>query len=465
VGGPRSGRSTALRTLALAAAAAPPDPPLHVYVIDGAGALAGLRGLPNIEAVLAVHDLERAERLLRRLGGEISTRQGSGPQTFGVSADVVLLIDGWEALVATWNEVDHGRMLDQLISLLRDGPAVGVQAAISGGRSLLTGTVSSLLAERVVLRFADPADAMLAGVAAARLGDPQPPGRGLWLTPDRPEPAQIQVAVVDPADEMAAHHAGSEQYGGSEQHGDADRSERPGWRIRELLPRLEYQQMLTWPEPAMAAKSPALGRRVVPIGIGGDDAAVFSLDLDAGPVTLLIGPPGSGRSSALSCIQAGLSRQGEPVLRVSLTGGNRSVDEISALLRKHPDATVLVDDVPSADRRADGSAAETVGEMLAAHARSAPSPSTAAQIRSGRLVIACTATEVLTAFHGLLTVARNCRSGLLLGRSAPGDGEVFGLRLGARPAGPPGRALLVQGGQVSTVQLALPPPVLPPAER
>jgi S-DNA-T family DNA segregation ATPase FtsK/SpoIIIE len=129
-----------------------------------------------------------------------------------------------------------------------------------------------------------------------------------------------------------------------------------------------------------------------------------------------------------------------------------------ALLRGHPTAIVLVDDVPSADRRADGSASDAVGEMLVAHVRSAVRQPT------GRLVIACTATEVLTAYHGLLTVARNCRSGLLLGRSAPGDGEVLGLRLGARPAGPPGRALLVQGGQVSTVQLAMPPQVLPPAE-
>ncbi len=81
------------------------------------------------------------------------------------------------ALTSSWSDVDHGRLLDELTALLRDGPAVGLHVAISGGRSLLTGATSSLLAERLVLRFADPADALLAGLPATRGNGVQPPGR------------------------------------------------------------------------------------------------------------------------------------------------------------------------------------------------------------------------------------------------------------------------------------------------
>jgi hypothetical protein len=72
---------------------------------------------------------------------------------------------------------------------------------------------------------------------------------------------------------------------------------------------------------------------------------------------------------------------------------------------------------------------------------------------------------VVTAYAGILAELRARRTGLLLGALGPGDAEGFGLRLPPRPAGPPGRGLLVVRGRAVTVQVALPsaPPGRPEA--
>jgi S-DNA-T family DNA segregation ATPase FtsK/SpoIIIE len=538
-GGPRSGRTTTLLTLARAAAAEPRqrDVPLgertvadlHLYVIDGAGGLSALRTVPLVEAVIAVQDSERVDRLLRLLSAEIDARQsdplrGSPGPSPSRWPDIVLLIDGWETLTSHWSTVDHGRPIDQLTAVLRDGPAVGVVAAISGGRNLLTGNVSALLTERVVLRFADPADAVLAGVPPSRSSGPQPAGRGLVIGPRFPDAAEIQVALgeIDPAGHVL-------RSGGS----SPDRCEavvRPpvsqsSWQIPELPRRLDHHQLLdAWQRESWVTKSPTDGHRL-PIGIGGDEARVLELDLDAAPITLVVGPAGSGRTSVLRGLAYGLARLGEPGLWISLTqfgepqgrvgptgagssgtettgaglggagptgtglggagptgtglggagptgtglGGAGSAEDPAA----YPTRTVagLAAELAKHPTRTvlvddtsgaaiPGSRADELGDLVAAHAG------------GRRLVIATSAPELLGAYRGLLGLARTSRSGLLLnpggigGLSGQGELEVFGLRPERRPPGPPGRALLIQNGRAVSIQLALPPPVgklaLPP---
>jgi S-DNA-T family DNA segregation ATPase FtsK/SpoIIIE len=385
------------------------------------------------------------------------------------------------------------------MSLLRDGLAVGVYAAISGGRTLLTGAVSSLLADRVVLRFADPADALLAGVPVARTGGSQPAGRGLFVSPDLSTAAEIQVAMAPDRQPRIGKSlgAGARSGSGSPQVADqaapgtdraasgTDQAARRQWLLPALPQRLEYHQLISaTPEQATTerpgarsqtqtpnqahrylqtqARDHAHRERSIPIGLGGDDAAPLYLDLESAPVTLLIGPPGSGRSSTLRCIAEGLRRCDAPVLMVS--GVDHSDARLAAVLSEHPGATVLVDDVQPADALS-GDGAEVIGELLAAHVGSGRSPTEgAASARSrfaagtGRLVIASSAADVMAAYRGPLALARTARSGVILGSSTPGDGEVFGLRLSRRPPGPPGRALLVQAGRCSPIQLSLPPP-------
>ncbi len=52
--------------------------------------------------------------------------------------------------------------------LLRDGPAMGLVALVTGDRTLLTARVSALLPQLWSLRMVDPADLLMAGLSRAR---------------------------------------------------------------------------------------------------------------------------------------------------------------------------------------------------------------------------------------------------------------------------------------------------------
>jgi DNA segregation ATPase FtsK/SpoIIIE, S-DNA-T family len=616
-GGPRSGRTTALLTIARVTETVTARGELHIYALDGAGSLTELNHLHRVEAVIAVHDSERSERLLRLLSDEIGARQQDGPFLPGGDAspacrrpDIVLLIDGWEALVSSWNNVDHGRPIDQLTAVLRDGTAVGVYAAVTGGRSLLTGAVGALLTERVVLRFADPADAVLAGVPTSQLSRSQPPGRGLFIGPRFPDAVELQVAHSDPhrsAADIGRSGAGAvrplavwtspgvpvtrsdraplaapvqtpDERGSAAVGRSRDRrSRRPvqppasrlSWRLPELPRRLEYSQLMdAWRvHPASPGAPIDPDRLCVPIGIGGDEALPVTLDLDSTPITLVVGPAGSGRTTALHCIADGLRRAGEPMVWVCLAGAPRrtriagptpipgrpprvlgthhsapdpdTVNPHAQLARITPGAHLAspmndhvfpvpqaapagqVSDCAPAKLRAprpngdesrlngrapyphrepwidgqglfddgrfafingdtpfiDGAeptAAAALAVVLAARPTATvlvddtmptgiPGPVQdqvadllTSRVGSGRMVVASSGAELLGAYRGLLSIAKTGRSGVLLSPGAPGEAEVFGLRPSHRPAGPPGRALLVDAGQAIPVQLALP---------
>jgi DNA segregation ATPase FtsK/SpoIIIE, S-DNA-T family len=76
IGGARSGRSTALRTIAGALAQSVPARDLNIYGLDcGNGALLPLTTLPHTGAVVQRSEVERASRLLERLTQEVTRRQ------------------------------------------------------------------------------------------------------------------------------------------------------------------------------------------------------------------------------------------------------------------------------------------------------------------------------------------------------------------------------------------------------
>ncbi|MGA9749904.1 MAG: FtsK/SpoIIIE domain-containing protein, partial [Nocardioides sp.] len=76
IGGPRSGRSTAMRTLAGALADQVGVRDLHVYGLDcGNGSLLGLSNLPHTGAVVSRTQVDRASRLLSRLVSVVEERQ------------------------------------------------------------------------------------------------------------------------------------------------------------------------------------------------------------------------------------------------------------------------------------------------------------------------------------------------------------------------------------------------------
>nr|BFF21563.1 hypothetical protein GCM10025730_50840 [Promicromonospora thailandica] len=212
IGAPGSGRSTALRTTAFAAAAALPVADLHLYAIDcGNGALAVLDELPHTGAVVQRGQSDRTGRLLARLRAELARRQqvlaaGSfanvteqrehaGPGT--ALPRVLVLIDRWESFVSSYGEVDGGALVDAVQELLRDGASAGIHLLVAGDRSLLSSRMSVLTDDALVLRLTDRFDYGMVGINHKKLPEEIPPGRAFRSGSG----LEVQVAVLgdDPA--------------------------------------------------------------------------------------------------------------------------------------------------------------------------------------------------------------------------------------------------------------------------
>ncbi|HEX5561361.1 MAG TPA: FtsK/SpoIIIE domain-containing protein, partial [Nocardioidaceae bacterium] len=294
----RSGRTTLLRTIAATAADRHSPTDLALYAIDSGGGLAGLDALPHSGAVVPVDDTERTARLLRRLTEEVGRRQKllAANGSLDSLPRLLLLIDGWEALQHTHEDVDMGKALDLVPQLVRSGPGVGLLTVVSGERGVLTGQLGSSLPLRVVLRLADPTDAVIAGVPPREVPKDLPPGRG-HLVRDR-SARLLQVAV--PGDDVSGtSHAGA---------------------VDEIARRaacLPGSPPFTVPAmPTAVAQDAVTGTDAarpgfVPVGLGDEDVSVVGFDLAVdGRKLVVAGHPGSGRSTALLTIARGLLSQG-----------------------------------------------------------------------------------------------------------------------------------------------------------
>jgi S-DNA-T family DNA segregation ATPase FtsK/SpoIIIE len=513
-GSARSGRSTALRTIAgsIAAHASPSD--VHLHAVDcGSGALLPLVAMPHCGAVVTRDQLDRVERLLIRLRAEIGRRQQLLAEAGHASLAeyrqaghrlpwLVFMLDRWEGFVAAFESYDYGRLIEALLQLLREGAAVGFRAVITSDRSGLLGQVSTVFDDRLLLRLSDPSDYGLAGFPLKGLPASMPPGRALsigdhgivehhiaLLSHDSSGPAQV-AALQAVARAVAAPHttpsgqrtvlydrpadpSGSSGEARPGTHtppaervrpGPADAQPvsggRSGWRW-EGEPPLRVDAL---PMRITAARALELDPFFTPpsplwalVGAGGDALAPRGLDLLAhGPGAVIAGPSRSGRSSALLTASHSLIDRGTPVIVVAPRRSPlRDLDGALAVLDGN--ATNLPELV--ADRH------HYVVLVDDAELINPDSPlGTALEevLKSGRdgdhgLLIAGTTGDLAVAYRGFVAETRKSRTGLLLAVQGQADGDIFSIRLPRGTAGgPPGRGFLVTTGNITPVQAALP---------
>jgi DNA segregation ATPase FtsK/SpoIIIE, S-DNA-T family len=438
----RSGRSSALRTLAASVARTLRPSDVHLHAIDGgSGGLQVLTCLPHTGVVASKDDPARGVRLLERLVEEIRRRRSVlGTHGFGSLVEqhahtspadrlpyLVLLVDSWEGVAAQWEAIDQGRPVDLLHELLREGPAVGLKAVVTGDRSLLLSRLMTHIPDRVILRLADPTDLMVAGVAASTVPTHQPAGRGL-----RPsDGAELQLAVVDRdatgPGQIAALRALAARLPQPTSDGSGSTS----------LLRLERLPHAVRMADLAPLRGPALDGAVL-IGLGGDHAGPVTLALRGG-AAVVAGPRRSGRSTALRTIAGELVRAGRRFAVVEA----QEAPWVAANLAEWPDSSILIDDV---ERFADTEMEDVLLRWFKDPRRS-----------SGSLVVAGTTSSLATTFRGLSVVARGSGQGILLNPTSYSDGDLLGVRLSAVPAGPgvPGRGLLVSDGSVTPIQVAI----------
>ena len=470
VGGPRSGRSQALRTMAGAIAQTVSPADVHLYALDcGNGALLPLDDLPHCGAVVQRIQTDRATRLLARLGQELARRQellaGGGyadldelrasvPESERLP-HVVMMIDRWEGFLGSLAELDGGKPLEQIHHFLREGASAGLHLVITGDRQLVNARMGSLVEDKISLRLPDRADYSLIGLQPRKMPEDVPEGRGF-----RSESGiELQFALL--ADDPSGQAQGAELrrlgQAAAERHADVPRSARP-FRVDVLPGRITFDEAWQLRDPELVGPLWAL------IGVGGDELDAVGFDLARTPAAMIGGPARSGRSTALLSVVESILRGGGEVVvaaprpsplrdlagregvRGVLTGTGLSEDELRPLIEDGDGPVVLV--IDDGELLKDVEAKDYLKSLqrtLADHQRA--------------IVLGGDSGEIGSGFSGWQVDLKG-RSGVVIAPQSTSDGELIGVRIPRSSVGadtPAGRVVANLGaGTLTTIQVPLP---------
>lgn len=340
MGSAGSGRTTALRSLAVGLARSSSPDEVHLQVIDGRGGLAALADLPHCGVVVEAEDTQRISRLLARLDSMVRDRKAELTARRAASVNelwaeepdtapphVVLMVNA---------SGDIGDLLGDVFQrLLKEGPRVGLTVCVAGDPSVFRTRLTQQLSHRLCLRLNDNGDGSLFDIPAKPGVQHLVPGRGIWAG-DRTE---VQVPVLVPDLTGRAQNAELARIAG-----ELPAATRvPPLRVDPLPTRIDLGAAL-----ALPGRPPA-GPHAL-LAVGGDTLGGLWIDLAAHPLVVIAGPRESGLSTAAATVMRGLIAQGNmPVLvtagptAASLGINVVGVGELDAAIDTAPDALVLDD--------------------------------------------------------------------------------------------------------------------------
>jgi S-DNA-T family DNA segregation ATPase FtsK/SpoIIIE len=466
-GAPRTGRSQLLRTIAGSIALTYSCADVHMYGIDcGNGALLPLADLPHCGAVVSRTQTERAVRLLRRLGDELSRRQellaGSGfadvnEQRAAVRpadrlAHVMVFLDRWEGFTTTLGELDAGRLTDIVTRILGEGASAGIHLVMTGDRSLLAGRISSMCEEKLVFKLAEKDDYALAGLRPRNMPDEVPPGRAFRTGSG----VEVQVALLARDVSGQGQAAALRDIAASCTARDVavGTLQRP-FRVDVLPSRVTFDE--AWNMRPSSGTTPLWAL----VGVGGDELTACGPDLASGvPAFVVAGPSKSGKSTILASMARSFLAAGTPVLLAAPQPSPlRSLEGRDGVLRVFTDDDIDEEEFTAALGSAGGRCAVLVDDaeiLRNCEAGGELSRIIARGTESGQaLVFAGDADGICMGFSGWQVDAKRARRGVLTAPQTLPEGDLVGVRLthgmlGGQPR--PGRCLLNVGdGKLVTV--------------
>lgn len=175
VGGPQTGKSTALGTLVTALASTQDPHRVQVYCLDfGGGALSTLRHLPHVGAVAGRGETELAQRIVAELTDLLRRREaGQRPPEHDPYGEVFLVVDGWSTL-----RIERDDLEMAIAGLAAQGLSFGIHVALSASRwADIRPALRDQLGTRLELRLGDPGDSEIDRHRARQV--PRRPGYGL----------------------------------------------------------------------------------------------------------------------------------------------------------------------------------------------------------------------------------------------------------------------------------------------
>lgn len=451
-----SGKSVALRTLAIAAGITPRGGPVHVYGLDfGSGALTMLQSLPHVGSIIQGDDSERVIRLLRMIRAELDRRSSlfaaaqAGTITEyrrrSASPDeprILLLIDGYPGFRAEY-EVGSARApwYQVFQQVMTDGRPLGIHVVLTADRSAsVPSSVASNASRRLTLRLADEAGYALLDVPSDVLGPASPPGRAVI------DGLEIQVAVFGGSASVAEQAAAIDELASATGF-DASRTAASIASLPTVIPTSEL--------PAAVDGLPVLGV---------SDTDLAPTGLEPTRTLLLAGPPGSGRTNATAAIARAVHRW-DPAARFILFAGRRS--PLRAILPWEE----VADDIESAAELAKRISAQIVAEerpytvvVIESLADYLSTPADAPLVelikavrRSDHFLVAESETSTWASSWPLLAEMKSGRRGVLLQPEGLEGEQILRTSIprANRSDFPVGRGYVIESGRAVLVQLPL----------
>jgi len=340
VGGPQSGKSTALRTMIMSAAATHTPEQIQFYCLDfGGGTLSSLANLPHVGGVAGRLDADRIRRTVAEVSGLLREREqryrdlgiesprdfrqrkaqlaalapqaaAQDPLSQDRFGDVVLVVDGWATIKSDFDYLEP-----VLQALAIQGLSYGIHVAISATRWMeIRPAVKDMLGTRIELRLGDPIDSEV-GRKFAELVPIGRPGRGITAERLHLLLALPRLDASCATDDLAAAVAQSIAAVG------AHYGERAAPAVRMLPHHVDRNAVI---EAARTAG--LLGPSQIAIGIDEAELAPVVLRFDAQPHLVVLGDSECGKTGLLRNIAQGIMDNATPTdCKVILVDFQRSM--------------------------------------------------------------------------------------------------------------------------------------------
>lgn len=456
-----SGKTTALRSLAIAAAITPKGGPVDVYGLDFAGGGLEMLGvLPHVGDVVAGDDEERVTRLVDMLAGTVEERAARYSAVH--AADLIayrriaeapeeprklLLVDG----IGVFSEEYQAnavklRTWSRFQQVLLDGRAVGVHVAVTADRQqAIPSSLASNFQRKVVLRQTDEDAYLFFGLPKDVLDATSTPGRAMQVG----RPQLMQLAILGDNINALAQARLMEQLGA----------------FMSSQGRVRPPAIGSLPQVVPASTVPAVvGSRPV-IGIDGESLRPLGFR----PVgTLTVGGgPQTGRTGTVAWIVDVLGRAFPGVVLLHASSGRsplvsrfrwtrsaRGADEVAGMLRE---ARPLFEAAAPEEAPGVVLVLESFADFVYSSADQEINDVIGLARSNGHLVVGESDLVGWSRGGAMSSALRGGRAGVVL-CPAFGDGDtVLGTAVPAVPAREmtPGRGYFAQGGKVSKVQVPL----------
>lgn len=457
-----SGKSCALRTLAVSASRTAANLPVQIYAIDFAGgALSALAGLPTVGSVVLGDDGERVQRLIRQLS-DIANERAARYSAVAASTlseyransgnayepRIFVLIDGM-ANFRNEYEYRHGDgTFPSLVKLVSVGRQLGIHFAVTADRpGVIPSNISGNIQQNIVLRMASQSDYGIVGAPADIFEDAHA-GRAFA------NGNEVHLAVVAGSSSLADQVATIEKLAETLRSLEVT----PAPPIERLADSIDLS---TLPERA--------GDRPV-IGIADEDLLAVGI----APEGLLVvtGPFRSGKTTAIKTIIQSVARSTENVDTVLISP--KTFSELREFGNWTSTALGAVDVEPFARELvvslSDGKGSwpkkgalgfivvEGAGDFEGSTAEGAVAALIKAARKANVLIVVETDLATGPAAWQIYSELKTARAGIVLQPEETDGVSLFRVSFprGTRSEFPEGRGYLVEAGRAIKVQIALP---------